>query len=309
MSTSIDLSLLPAPDAVETVDYERILQQRKDRLISLTPDADRPDLADTLELESEPLTVQLQESSYREMVLRQRINEAARASLLAFARDGQLDHIGARYYVYRLVVQEADPSAVPPKARVMESDDAFLERIQMAYEGLSVAGPSGAYEFHARSADGRVLDAKAHTPAPADVEVAVLSAEDGDGTASADLQQVVNAALNDEEIRPLGDRVTIRSAQIINYAIRARLHMQTSGPGRDQAVANAKARMSEFAYRRRRLGQSVWLSKIDSLLHVEGVERVEIVEPAANLILSWFEAGRCVEVDVHDADQTVLDAP
>ncbi|VEA33816.1 baseplate assembly protein [Salmonella enterica subsp. enterica] len=56
--------------------------------------------------------------------------------------------------------------------------------------GLSVAGPTAAYEFHARSADGRVADASATSPAPAEVVLTVLSRE-GDGTAEKDLLDVV----------------------------------------------------------------------------------------------------------------------
>ncbi len=50
---------------------------------------------------------------------------------------------------------------------------------------MSVAGPSGAYEYHGRSADGRVADVKATSPSPACVTISVLSRE-GNGTASAE---------------------------------------------------------------------------------------------------------------------------
>lgn len=307
-SSPIDLSLLLAPDAIEEVSFEQILAARKSAFLQRVPAELRSSVQVAVDMDSEPLAMLLQESSYREMLLRELINHRVRSVLLAFAKGADLEHIAARYYIQRLVVQQEDITVSPPEPLIMESDEALLERIQDAYEGLSIAGPRGAYEFHARSADGRVLDAKAHSPAPAEIEVAVLSAEDGDGTASPDLQKVVDARLNDEEIRPLGDRVTIRSAEVVHYAIRAKLHMRTSGPGRDQAVADATTKMADFAYRRRRLGQSIWLSKIDSLLHVEGVERVEILEPTADLVLSWYQAGHCVAIDVHDADQTVLGA-
>ncbi|MEA8500748.1 hypothetical protein ONN26_25520, partial [Salmonella enterica subsp. enterica serovar Muenster] len=39
-----------------------------------------------------------------------------------------------------------------------EADSDFRLRIQQAFEGMSVAGSTGAYEFHGRSADGRVAD-------------------------------------------------------------------------------------------------------------------------------------------------------
>ncbi len=44
---------------------------------------------------------------------------------------------------------------------------------------MSVAGPVGAYEYHALSSDGRVADASAFSPSPAEVVVTIL-ARDGD---------------------------------------------------------------------------------------------------------------------------------
>ncbi len=54
---------------------------------------------------------------------------------------------------------------------VMESDTSLRLRAQRAYDGLSVAGPSGAYEYFARSASGLVRDARAISPSPANVTV------------------------------------------------------------------------------------------------------------------------------------------
>ncbi|MFC3338146.1 baseplate J/gp47 family protein [Paracandidimonas soli] len=302
VTSPIDLSLLPAPDALQVVDFEEIYASRKQRLVDLFPPEVQGEVYETLALESEPMSKLLQENSYREMVIRQRVNDCVRRVLLAFAKGTDLDHLGARYYVKRLVVQAADPNASPPLPLIMEDDDAYLERIQDAYEGLSVAGPRGAYEFHTRSADGRVVDARAISPAPCDVEVYVLSFE-GDGTASQELLDVVAAALNDEEIRPLGDRVMVLSSDIVPYQIKAKLHMKSAGPGRKQAVELARELTAAHAHRRKRQGWSVWLSKLDSLMHVEGVERVEIIEPAEDIELLESQAAYCTGIDIRDAEE------
>ncbi|MBN0545356.1 baseplate J/gp47 family protein, partial [Pseudomonas aeruginosa] len=99
-----------------------------------------------------------------------------------------------------------------PTEAVMESDADYRQRIPAAFEGMSVAGPVGAYEYHALSSDGRVADASAFSPSPAEVVVTIL-ARDGDGTAPEDLLQVVGEALNDEAVRPVADRVSVRSAE------------------------------------------------------------------------------------------------
>jgi len=297
ISSPIALAQLPRPDAIETLDFEAIYAQRKNKLIDLFAPEVQDEVRQTLKLESEPMAKLLQENAYRELIIRQRINECVRRVLLAFARGADLDHIGARYNVKRLVVQAADPNAVPPVLEIKESDDAFLERIQDAYEGLSVAGPRGAYIFHARSADGRVMDAQAFSPAPCEVTVAILSHE-GNGTASPGLLNVVRAALNDEHVRPLGDRVTVQSAQIVDYTVKAVLHLSSYGPGSGLVLQTAIAQVSQFVHRRQRQGWSVWVDKLDALMHVAGVEHVERIHPAQDMVLELTQAARCTAIDI-----------
>ena len=228
-----------------------------------------------MELESEPLAKLLQESAYRETLLRQRVNEAALAVLLPFAKGADLEQIGARFNVAKLVITPANPSAVPPVAAVMESDDSLRERIQMAMEGLSTAGPRNAYIFHARSADGRVADASCTSPSPAEVVVTVQSAL-ADGTAEPELLALVAAYLGDEDRRPVADRLTVQSAEVLPYSVTAVLHLNTVGPEAEPIRAAAETRLAGLVNQRRRLGLEVNRSALDAALHIEGVRRVEL---------------------------------
>jgi phage-related baseplate assembly protein len=111
-----------------------------------------------------------------------------------------LDNIAANLDTERLTITEATDTT----DAVMESDEALRLRAQAAFEGMSVAGPSAAYEYFARSASGKVAAVRATSPSPAEVVIAILSS-DGDGTPSAELIATVQA-VNDEDTRPLGDR-------------------------------------------------------------------------------------------------------
>ncbi len=82
---SVDFSQLAPPDIIETIDYEVILAERKADLINRFPDDQKPQITEVLNRESEPLTKYIEENSYRETVLRNRINTAARGLLLAYA--------------------------------------------------------------------------------------------------------------------------------------------------------------------------------------------------------------------------------
>lgn len=274
--TPINLAALPAPQVVEQLDYEQILAERKAYFVSLHPADKQAAIAATLALESEPITKLLQENAYRETLLRQRVNEAALAVLLPFAMGPDLEQIAARFNVARLVITPANPSAVPPVAALMESDDSLRERTQMALEGLSTAGPRNSYIFHARSADGRAADASCTSPNPAEVVVTVQNAL-GDGTADAELLAIVTAYLSAEDRRPVADRLTVQSAAVLEYSVTAVLHLKTQGPEAEPIRATAEARLAALVDQRRRLGLEVNRSALDAALHVEGVRRVELV--------------------------------
>ncbi|MEL5621911.1 baseplate assembly protein [Serratia ureilytica] len=293
---TIDLSQLPAPNVVEPLDYETLFAERKATLISLYPADQQEAVARTLALESEPIVKLLQENAYREVLLRQRVNDAAKAVMLAHATGEDLDQLGANFNTPRLVIAPADESTIPPTLAVMEADEDYRLRLQDAFEGMSTAGSAGSYRFHARSSDGRVADVTAISPSPANVTVTVLS-RDGDGSASAELLQVVSAALNDEDVRPVADRVIVQSAKIAPYAIEAILYLYP-GPEVAPILTTAKQRLHNYVLTMRRLGRSIRRSGIIAALTVEGVERVEVAKPATDIVLDKTQAGYCTGVNI-----------
>ncbi|EJA2760542.1 baseplate assembly protein [Salmonella enterica] len=296
MSGTIDLSQLPPPVVVEPLDFETLFAQRKAAFIAMYPEDEQEEIARTLELESEPITMLLEENCYREVLLRQRVNEAARAVMLAYSTDSDLDNLAVNFNVERLTIQEEDDSVTPPIEAVMESDQDLRTRTQQAFEGLSVAGPTAAYEFWGRSADGRVADISAVSPTPACVTISVLSRE-GDGTASDDLLSVVAAALNDEEVRPVADRVTVQSAEIVPYQIDATLYIYP-GPEAEPVRQASEQQLQAYIAAQNRLGRDIRLSAIYAALHVEGVQRVELAQPVADIVLSDYQASHCTEYTI-----------
>ncbi|WP_054633109.1 baseplate assembly protein [Pantoea stewartii] len=292
----IDLSQLPAPEVIEVPDFETLLAERKENLIALYPSEQQGAMRSVLALESDPLVKCLQENVYREILLRQRINEAAQAVMVAYALGTDLDQLAANNNVKRLTITPANPDAVPPVAAVMESDDDLRLRVPGAFEGLSVAGPTAAYEFYAKSADGRVSDVSATSPAPAEVLITVLS-RDNSGAATADLLNAVNVALNAEEVRPVADRVTVQAAAIFNYQVKATLHL-FDGVAAGPCLEAAQAAMDAYLTDQKKLGRSVRRESYGAVLRVAGVDWVEITEPAQDIILNRTQAGNCTAVAV-----------
>lgn len=244
----IDLSQLPAPAVVEALDYEVILAELVADFVGRYPEY-------TAWVESDPALKLLEVSAYREMLLRHRINEAAKACMLAFAKGSDLDHLVALADVAR-----ADG----------ESDERLLARFRLSLEALSVAGPRGAYEFHALSADPRVVSADIATPTPGAVRVVVIGGDHADGLPDAALVAKVEAALSGATVRPLTDTVTVLGARNVCYRVEVALDV-ADGP--DTSVVRSAAERAILAYllSRHRVGAIVHKSAILGAAHVPGV--------------------------------------
>ena len=289
---AIDLSLLPAPDFVEPLSVDAIVAARKARLLELCPEC-----ADVLELESEPLVIDIQQAALRELLLRQRINEAARAVTLPFAQGADLDAVAARFNVTRQLLIAGDDTAIPPVPAVYESDAELRRATQLAMEGLTNAGTQGAYTYHASRAHPAVKSVSVIQTAPGEIQVTVLSRE-GDGTASAELLDAVNARITADEVRPLNDSVHIQGAEILNYAVEATLTL-ADGPDSSVVLSQAQAAVLAYVESRHQLGAEVSLSGIYAALHAQGVESVDLVSPAASLQPTQTQAAWCTGIQVN----------
>lgn len=299
-STAVNLSRLPFPAVVEVISFEAIVAAAKAQLVAevSAEDADAgAALAQALQLASEPLVKLIEIFAYRETMLRQRVNDAARAVTLAYAVGSDLDHLVALLGVERLVLQPASDDGLV--AEVLESDEALRRRALLAPEAFSVAGPEGAYVFHALEASGDVLDASATSPGPGIVLVTVLSRLDN-GVPSPELLAAVEAKVSAEDVRPLTDQVIVAAAEIIDYAITAEL---TTFAGPDSQVVLEEARRRVEAYRDAcfRLGRDATRSGIIAALSPDGVQDVELTSPLANVVVSRLQAARCTAITLTHA--------
>ncbi|HHF7331377.1 TPA: baseplate J/gp47 family protein [Haemophilus influenzae] len=296
MSELVDLSKLDAPKVLEDLDFESLLADRKTEFIALFPQDERPFWQARLSLESEPITKLLQEVVYLQLMERNRINNAAKATMLAYASGSNLDVIAANYNVKRQVIQEANNNVTPKIPEILEDDTSLRLRTQLAFEGLSVAGPRSAYIFHALSAHPDVADVSVVSPQPANVTVTILS-RNGQGEAEESLLNVVRAKLNDDDIRPIGDRVIVQSAVIQSYEIRAKLHLYR-GPEYEPIKAAALKKLTAYTEEKHRLGRDISLSGIYAALHLEGVQRVELISPTADIVLPSSKSAYCTAINL-----------
>lgn len=292
----IDLTRLPAPKVIEELDFETIFERKKNALLELVPSSVRETIAATLSLESEPLTIDLQQQAYQEMILRQRINQATASTLLAFAQGSDLDHLAAAKGIARKMVRSADPDALPPIEALYETDDDLRRRVQLYPEKLAAAGPRAAYEAHALDAHSKIIDARAIREVAGTVCVFIKAA---DGVPSDEILQAAQDYLSAETRRPLCDTVKVKAGRPKAVRIAARIRYE-SGPDltlvKDKQLDDLKKMLTKNS----RLGASVALSKIIGALDTDGVRKIEMISPLEDINCSDGEYIEITEISLEN---------
>ena len=161
-----------------------------------------------------------------------------------------------------------------------ESDAAFYARIRESMETFSTAGPLGGYEYHAKSASALIVDVKATSPEPGEVDVRVLLA--GGELPGEETLKAVSGVLNADKVRPLTDHVTVKAPETVTYNIDVTYYTQTGGALGPEAVAqNVTAAVAEYKrWQAAKMGRDVNPSYLVSLLMQTGAKRVEVRSPA-----------------------------
>lgn len=293
--TAIDLSQLNPPDVVRQIDFETILKEGLEdfyqRMEEVQPNFPRY-------LESDPAMKLAEAFAYREMLVRKESNEQALAVLLAFAKDNDLDHKAAERNLQRRIISPATENT----PEIKESNESLRKRVQLAPEGQTTAGSEGSYIFHGLNADARVKDIYPYAPLdendnPTGIcNIYVLSTE-GDGTASEELLNVVNAALNAKSIRPLTDKPLVYSASILNYSIEAEIFID-EGPDENIVLHSCYKADQEYTKKSHAFNGGVSLSGIYQALHQPGVSRVNLISPAGNIDTSIGQVAFCTGINI-----------
>ncbi|CAH9054974.1 hypothetical protein PSECIP111951_01147 [Pseudoalteromonas holothuriae] len=285
-SQLIDLSKLPPPDVLEHLDYEQLLQTLKNNLLE-----QNPELEPALGLESEPLTQLLNSYAYQTMLLRARVNDAAKSTMLSSAQGADLDNIASKYKVVR---------------QQSETDMRLRERVQLAFHSLNTAGTEKSYRYHTLSTDERVKDVHVASPSPCHIVLTILSNESAKGAPSDELinklavtfglkagdQTRVSEVLEAQKIRPVGDRVEIVGAQVKEFELKANIKLER-GPGHAQAKQQVLNHVTLFLQKHHGLGKHIKRSALFAALHQAGVEEVELISPNSNIELAVDEVAWC----------------
>lgn len=165
-----------------------------------------------------------------------------------------------------------------------ESDAAFYERMRESVETYSTAGPLGGYEYFAKSASAQIVDVRATSPEPGEVDVRVLLS--GGALPTEETLKLVREMLNDEKVRPLTDHVTVGAPEQVKYKIDFTYYTEEGGTLTVPEVeANVNAAVADFkAWQGGRMGRDVNPSRLVQMLMGTGIKRVEVRSPEYTVV-------------------------
>lgn len=163
----------------------------------------------------------------------------------------------------------------------VESDEDFTDRIYLAPSGYSVAGPKDAYKYHTKSfVDAAIGDVEVTSPEPCEVEVRFLLS---DGSMPSEtLCQKVLEHLNDDNIRPLTDRLSVLAPTGQEFDIRFTYYINKSDIDKAVSIQTAvAAAIQEYiSWQTHTIGRDINPSVLTKMVVAAGAKRVVIESPA-----------------------------
>lgn len=268
-----ELAGLPTPQVLETLRFETVFD-------ALLRDFQVRYPQYSVLLASDPAIKLIEVAAYRELLLRARINEAARANLLAFAVGNDLEHLGAFYGVFRLPQEQDEPLRRRIRARIM---------------GFANAGGAAHYHYWALSASPEVADVAVDSPGPGRVRISVLPTGHSDTVPEA-LLETVRATVLRDDVRVLTDTVEVVPVSLVPVTVTAQIWLYPDTP---MAVFEGLApRLTRELALAAVLGWDLTQSWLIGQLQQPGVHKVELSEPATDIRIHSTQAVRLTDVQL-----------
>lgn len=163
-----------------------------------------------------------------------------------------------------------------------EDDESYRERQRLAPDSFSIAGPSGAYKYFAKSADVNIADVAATSPVACEVNLYVLM-KNGELPDTSILEKVL-AEVNPDHRRPLTDYVQVFAPTVVNYDIELTYYIASERSAevaaiRSQIEGDSGAIEQYVAWQHEKLGRSVSPDSLLARLYGAGAFRVVITSP------------------------------
>jgi phage-related baseplate assembly protein len=274
----IDLNQLGRMVVLEDLDSEDNLSDRMLKFKAVWTEHDPPAGAeyDVENLEFDPIKICQECNAYFETLLRDRINQAARAVTLAYAISTDLDAIATRTPVGPRQTLE-DGST--------EGDLRYRRRTQLSWNPTSPHGASGAYMYWALTADSGLKDAtEVAIEGTGQVIVTCLDDNVDEPRPSTARLVDIRAYLHDAYRKAATDIVTVAAPKVTETDYKVQVWFYPP-PDRVTLMARLRESLETLVENQRWLGFDHTRAAIYATLYQEGVHRIEILEPVEDIFV------------------------
>lgn len=161
----------------------------------------------------------------------------------------------------------------------LESDESLAERIFLAPSGYSVAGPDDAYKYWTKTYSQTIGDVKVTSPNPVEVEIRFIMTNGELPTKT--VIDGVAAYLQDENIRPLTDKVTVLAPETVKFNIAFTYYVNLSDQSKAGTIQAevAQAVADYIEWQTRTIGRDINPSELMKRIVAAGAKRAEITSP------------------------------
>lgn len=166
----------------------------------------------------------------------------------------------------------------------IEDDDSMKERVYIAPSSYSVAGPEDAYRYWVKTFNSGISDVLVQSDNPVDIIVEFIMS-DGE-LPTTGLIQGLQLYLQNKQIRPLTDKVTVKAPDTVDYKLDVRYYINTSDLKRaDTIKANVTAAVEQYTvWQRSKIGRDINPSQLIQMMVSAGAKRVEVKLPVFQVV-------------------------
>lgn len=176
----------------------------------------------------------------------------------------------------------------------IESDEDYAERIRLAPNAFSVAGPIKAYVFYTQSVSSAIIDVSVDSPTPGVVNVYPLL--EGGVIPDQTLLDKVLEKLSAEDVRPLTDDVHALQAEAVTYTINVRYFIKNSDKNKAETIrTNVAAAVENYRiWQQGKIGRDIVPAELVRAVMNAGAARLDnTLSPNAFRELTKTQVAQC----------------
>lgn len=183
----------------------------------------------------------------------------------------------------------------------LEDDASFADRIRLAPNSFSVAGPEKAYIYHTHNVSGSISDVSVDSPNPGEVKVYPLM-ENGE-LPSDNILNEVQEYLSSDTIRPLTDYVEVLAPVAVEYAINVDYWISKNNVGNSTQIQESvtEAVNNYKTWQQSKLGRDITPDQLIHDVMEAGASRIDFstLSPSTWQLLEANQVAQCTGININ----------